>query len=288
MKSFIISIIMLISYTLSFAQTDSTITATDSLPKEKATLTLAVLYANNASYFGQRTQETTPYTALSATYQFINGIYITGLAYKLLNDSTSTISAASLGAGISWKFNKKLSGDIRYVQSFYPKLSPLIQAVNKQNISLGLKHNSWLETTISGDYAFGETNDFFVTGGIAKDINLFSLGKKDIVSIKPAINMVAGTQRFYQTYVTEKKFRDSLFGVITGPILGPPASGDNSTTVASKSFDPISLNVELPLSYSRSNYVVEAAVQLSQLSNKAQSGAGKTNSFYTFSFYYQF
>jgi hypothetical protein len=287
MKLFISILIFQLSCCLSFAQTDSTITATDSLPKEKATLTLAALYANNASYFGQRAQETTPYAALSATFQFINGIYITGLAYKLLNDTTSAVSAASLGAGVTWKFNKKLSGDLRYVHSFYPKLSPLIQSVNKENISLGLKHNSWLETSVSGDYAFGETNDFFVTGGLAKDINLFSIGKKDIVSIKPALNMVAGTQRYYETYVTQQKLRDSLLGIITGPLLGSPTQTGNSTTVASSSFYPISYNFELPLSYSRSHYVVEAGYQLSLLSTKARSGAGKTNSFYTLSFYYQ-
>jgi hypothetical protein len=272
-----------------FAQTDSTATTpADSTPAKKNTLTLAVVYANNASYFGQRPNETTPYAALAATYQFKSGFYLAGLAYKLLNDNSSDISAANLGAGISWKFNKKLSGDIRYTHSFYPKLSPLIQSVNTENINLGLKHNSWLETTLSGDYAFGQTNDVFATAGIAKDINLFSIGKKDIVSIKPFLSVVAGTQRFYETYVTEQKLRDSLLGVITGPIFGTPSGGTETTTVSKNSFDLLSYNFELPVSYSRAHYVVEAAYQLSLLSNKAQTGPGNLNSFFTLSFYYQF
>lgn len=285
---FSILLFVLISST-SFAQTDSTaITPADSIPAKKNTLTLAAVYANNASYFGQRPDETTPYVAVAANYQFKSGFYLAGLAYKLLNDNSSAISAASLGAGINWKFSKKLSGDIRYTHSFYPKLSPLIQSVNTENINLGLKHSSWMETTLSGDYAFGETNDVFATGGIAKDINLFSIGKKDIVSIKPLLSVVAGTQRFYETYTTQQKLRDSLLGVITTPIFGTPSGGTETTTVSNSSFDLLSYNFELPLSYSRAHYVVEAAYQLSLLSNKARSGPGDLNSFFTLSFYYQF
>ncbi len=272
-----------------FAQADSTATTpADSIPKKKNTLTLAAVYANNASYFGQRAEETTAYAALAVNYQFKSGFYLAGLAYKLLNDKTPGISAANLGAGITWKFNKKLSGDIRYTHSFYPELSPLIQAVNTENINLGLRHNSWLETTLSGDYAFGETNDIFATGGIAKDIDLFSIGKKDLVSIKPFISVVGGTQRFYQTYITEQKLRDSLLGIITVPIFGTSPGGADTASLSASSFDLISYNFELPISYSRAHYVVEASYQLALLSNKSQSRPGKLNSFFTLSFYYQF
>lgn len=289
MKHLLIISTLLVGSTAGFAQADSTATIpADSIPKKKNTLTLAAVYANNANYFGQRPEETTPYAALAATYQFKSGFYVTGLAYKLLNDPTADISAANLGVGINWQFNKKLSGDLRYTHSFYPELSPLIQAVNTENINLGLKHSGWLESTLSGDYAFGRTNDVFTTAGIAKDISLFSISKKDVVSIKPFINVVGGTQRFYDTYLTQQKFRDSLLGSITGPILGTPSTGSDTTTVAGSSFDLISYNFEFPLSYSRANYMVEAAYQLSLLSNKSQSRPGKMNSFFTLSFYYQF
>ncbi len=289
MKYFILVIAVLVSSNC-FAQTDSVTTIpADSIPKAKNTLTLAAVYANDASYFGQRAAETTPYAALAATYQLKSGFYLTGLAYKILTENNPDISAANIGAGISWKFNKKLNGDLRYTHSFYPTLSPLIQSVNTENISLGLKHNSWLETSISGDYAFGQTNDVFVTGGLAKDINLFSIGKKDVVSIKPFVNVVGGTQRFYKTYVTEQKFRDSVLGVLPIPIFGnpPPPATPSETTVAASSFDLISYNFELPISYSRANYMIEAASQLSVLGKKSQSRPGKVNSFFTLSFYYQ-
>ena len=113
------------------------------------------------------------------------------------------------------------------------------------------------------------------------------ISKKDIVTINPSADVVMGTQHFYQSYATEKKKRDSLLGII--PISGGGGSGGTTTTtVAKTSFDVLSYNFKLPLAYNRAHYVVEAAYQLSVLSSKAQTGAGKTNSFGTLSFYYQF
>lgn len=286
---FLFIITMLLGSMICFAQTDSTTaTPADSIIKKKNTVTLAAVFANNASYFGQRPEEATPYAALSATYQLKSGFYLTGLAYKILTENNPDISAANLGAGIAWNFNKKLSGDLRYTHSFYPALSPLLQAVNTENISLGLKHNNWLETSLSGEYAFGETNDLFATAGLAKDIDLFRIGNKALLSVKPFFYVVGGTQRFYESYVTEQKLRDSLLGIITTPIFGSPSGNGNTTTVSESSFDVISYNFELPLSYSRAHYMVEAACQVSVLSDKSQSRPGKVNSFFTLGFYYQF
>lgn len=271
-----------------FGQTDSTvINATDSI-SAKSTLTLAAVYSNNANYYGQKATTNLPYAAFAVNYQLKSGFYFTGQTYKLLNDNTSTVSAASFGAGVNFKIGKKLSTDLNYSHSFYPKYSPMLQASNLDNASVSLSYNSWIKPTLTGDYAFGKTSDAFVTGGFSKAINLFSIGKKDIVTITPSVNAVAGTQHFYQTYVTQQKLRDSILGIITGPIFGSPSSSSHSDTVVTTNINLLSYNFKLPLAYNRAHYLLEAAFQLSVLSNQAQTGAGKVNSFFTFSFYYQF
>lgn len=269
-------------------QTDSTvINATDSI-SAKSALTLAAVYSNNANYYGQKAATNLPYAAFAVNYQLKSGFYFTGQTYKLLNDNTSAVSAASFGAGVNFKIGKKLSTDLNYSHSFYPKYSPMLQASNVDNASISLSYNSWIKPTLTGDYAFGETSDAFVTGGVSKAINLFSIGKKDVVTIIPSINAVAGTQHFYQTYITQQKLRDSILGIITGPIFGSPSSPSHSDTVVTTHIDLLSYNFKLPLAYNRAHYLMEAAFQLSVLSNQAQAGAGKVNSFFTFSFYYQF
>lgn len=280
MKSIILITAMAISSGFCFGQTDST--------PAKSTLTLAAVYSNNASYYGQRAEANTPYAAVAANYQLKSGFYLSGQTYKILNDKTSTLSAASFGAGVNFKLSKKVTTDLSYSHSFYPAYSPLLQAANADNASLVLSYDNWIKTTLTGDYAFGKTSDEFLTGGISKAINLFSIGKKDIVTISPSADVVAGTQHFYQTYLTQQKLRDSVLGILTDPLFGNPSTTTDSNTVAKTSFNLLSYNFKFPLAYNRAHYVLEAAYQLSVLSNNVQAGAGKVNSFLTFSFYYQF
>jgi hypothetical protein len=290
MKSIILFAIISISSGYCFGQTDSANEATDSIPA-KSTLTLGAVYANDASYYGQKAKENIPYIAIAANYQLKSGIYFTAQSYKLLNENTSTVSAVGLGAGVAFNLSKNLSADLNYSHSFYPENSPLLQASNLDNVSMALSYDGWIKPTLTGDYAFGKTSDAFVTGAISKAINLFSIGNKDIVTITPSANVVAGTQHFYQTYVTKKKLRDSLLGILTGPPFGNPPTGnnnDNTNTVETTDFNILSYNFNFPLAYNRAHYVVEAAYQLSLLSNHVEAPAGKVNSFITFSFYYQF
>jgi len=285
MKTIVLITALAMSSGLCFGQTDST-ADTDSIAA-KSTVTVGAVYSNNASYYGQRAVENTPYVAIAANYQLKQGIYFAAQSYKLLNEKTSQVSAASLGAGINFKLGKKFTTDLNYTHSFYPQYSPLLQAGNADNASLSFSHEGWINTSLTGDYAFGKTNDGFVTGAISKAINLFSIGQKDIITISPSADIVGGTQHFYQTYVRKKKLRDSLLAGLPIPVLGNPSS-NHKDTVATTAFNILSYNFKVPLAYSRSHYTVEAAYQFSILSKQVQTDAGKVNSFLTFSFYYQF
>ena len=284
MKSLILFFMLAMSSAFCFGQTDSA--ATDSI-LAKSTLTLAAVYANDASYYGQKAQQKNPYVAVAANYQLKSGIYFTAQSYKLLNDNTSSVSATAIGAGVNFKLGKKLTTDLSYSHSFYPSYSPLLQAANVDNASLVFSYDGWIKPSLTGDYAFGKTSDAFVTGGLSKSINLFSISQKDIVTVSPSADLVAGTQHFYQTYITQKKLHDSILGIAPIPVLGNPSSSRHTDTVATTSFNVLSYNFKIPLAYNRSHYVLQAEYQLSLLSNHV-AAAEKVNSFLTFSFYYQF
>lgn len=285
---FLITIFILLVSCTGFAQQDS-IAVADSSDPVKSTFTIGVSYANNASYYGQKALEKTPYVAAVASYRHKSGLYATAMAYRLVKDSQTLASASSLGAGYAFNISKKLSVDLSYSHTFYPSLSPFLQAANANNASLSFTHTGWLSTTIGADYAFGKTNDVFVTAGVGKMINLGSISPKDLVTLNPSIDVTAGTQRFFETYVEEKKLRDSLLGMLPiPPIFGQPGSTPTTTTKTKTSFDLLSYNLKMPLAYNRAHYMLEISYQLSVLSNKAQTGAGNANSFLTASFYYQF
>jgi hypothetical protein len=189
--------------------------------------------------------------------------------------------------GVNFNLAKKLTTDVSYSHSFYPSNSPLLQAANADNASVSLSYQGWVNTGLTGDYAFGKTNDAFVTAIISKQVNLFSIGKKDIVTITPSADIVGGSQHFYQTYLKEKKIRDSVLGLLPVPVFGQPNS-NHTDTVMTTAFNVLSYNFKLPLAYNRQHYSIEAAYQLSLLSDHVKTTTDKINSFLTFSFYYQF
>ncbi|GGH61844.1 hypothetical protein HNQ91_001147 [Filimonas zeae] len=273
-------------------QTDSTAQQNNdsTAAREKSTFTIGAVYANNANYYGLKSDEKMAYIATAASYKHRSGFYLNGVAYRLLNDSAHFVSAYNAGAGFAFTLSKRLTADISYSYTFFPKLSPFIQAANPHNTSLTLSHSSWLTTSLGVDYAFGKTNDVFTTLGISKQLNLFSITSKDIITLTPVIDVTAGTQRFYNYYTEEKTIRDSVLGILPS-LLGGGSSGSTTSTTTTQtvtSFDLLSYNLKLPLAYNRASYLVEFACQLSLLGQKVQSAPGKLNSFYTASFYYQF
>lgn len=269
------------------AQQDSvTVASAADSVKAKSTLTLGTSYSNNADYYGQRALQNIPYAAVAANYRLKCGLYFSGLAYKLLNDSDAFVSAANMGVGMAFKLSRRWSADMSYSHTFYPAYSPFLQASNPDNASVSLSYENWLSSKINADYAFGKTKDVFITAGTAKQVTLGHISPKDLITLTPEINVTAGTQHFYQSYLTEQKLRDSVLGIVFAPIFGPP--GSTAKTIVTTQFNIISYNFKCPLAYNRSHYMFELAYQLSVLSNKAESMPGKANSFMSASFYYQF
>lgn len=283
---------------------DSTVTVTDSTPP-KSTFTIGTSFANNANYYGQRAEEKTPYIALLASWNHKSGFYLTTVAYRLLNDSSRLASAYNFGAGYEFKLSKTFSLDLGYNYTLYPDLSPFLQAANPHMANLTLTHEKWMKSSLTLDYAFGKTNDFFTTAGASKQFDLFSIGKNDIVTFTPLIEITAGTQHFYEYYGKEKNLRDSILGKIksllpgrgngngngNGGGNGNNNGNGNGTTIIEKnitSFDLLSYNLKLPVAYNRSHMMFEVSCQFSLLGDKVAYRPGELNTFIGASFYYQF
>lgn len=260
----------------------------DSVAAKKTTFTLGALYASNASYYGQTAASALPYLAASGVVQFPFGLYLSGTAYRLLQDSANTVSATSATVGFNIPIGKKLTATLAYSHTFYPASSQFLQAANPDNATAELKYAYWLTSGIQADYAFGKAQDLFLTFNTGKQITLGSIAKnKDLITLTPAVDIVAGTQRFYRSYVEEKYLQLSKLGLPLPLLPGIPA-GRQTVTEEASSFDLLSYNLKVPLAYNRAHYMVEVEYQLSLLSDKALSGAGETHSFLNCSFYYQF
>ncbi|RZS65198.1 hypothetical protein EV199_5955 [Pseudobacter ginsenosidimutans] len=289
--------ILVLSGIAGLAQTEQEAAATDSTPPEKSTFTIGAQYATNASYYGQKAIEKTPYVALVASYNHRSGFYVNSMAYRLLKDSSRLASAYAAGAGFTFNISKSLEADIGYTYTFFPKLSPFLQAANPHNASATLTLEKWITAAAAFDFTFGKTNDIFVTPAISKQIRLIDIDSNSMILFTPEINVTAGTQRFYEYYQEDKKTRDSILGKVFErlpvdlPIPGNPNRPDNPPTTimkSSSSFDLLSYNLKLPVAYYRPHCLFELSCLFSLLGQKVETDPGKLNTFFTASFYYQF
>lgn len=259
----------------SFAQADST---------AKNSLTLAAVYGSTANYFGQTTTEKLPYVLTYGAYKLKSGFYVSASALKLLN-SSSPVSAVDLSAGYGFNVVRNVEGNFSYTRSFYQENSPLLQTANENNVNGELSFTYFLKSSLSADYAFGTQQDVFVSFTNSKMISLGSLfSDKDFISLEPAFSVIGGSQRFYQTYTTEKQKRKKLLD----PLLPSQQPAPTTTTVESTSFDLLAYTLSLPIAYNRSNYSVEAGYQATIAGKKIDGISNKPVSIFNLSIYYMF
>lgn len=249
----------------------------------KSALTLAAVYGSTANYFGQTTAEKLPYVLSYASYKLKSGLYVSASALKLLN-SSSGIASVDLSAGYGFNLAKNVEGSISYTRSFYQKDAPLLQASNENNINGEMSFTHFLKSSLSADYAFGKQNDVFVSFTNSKLISLGSFSDNDFISLEPAFSVIGGSQRFYQTYTTEKQRRKKLLD----PLFPGNQPEPETTTVESIEFSMLAYTLSLPLAYNRTNYTVEASYQATLASKKIADASDKPVSIFNLSFYYMF
>lgn len=297
MKHFLTIAVLVLCCSAVVAQEEENVIAKDSTPSARSTFTAGALYANNASYYGQKAEEKTPYVALVASYRHRSGLYVNGMAYRLLNDSSKLASAYAAGAGFEFPLGKKFTADLGYSYTFFPRLSPFLQAANPHTASATITYEGWVTASLNFDYTFGKTQDYFITPAVSKQIVLKTFDSVTFFLFTPEFNVTAGTQRFYEYYETDKRERDSLLGKLLDrlPVNLPgnnPNNPDNSgTTVDVKEasrFDLLSYNCKLPLAFYHKGMMFELSCQLSLLGDKVQAHPGKLNTFFGAAFYYQF
>ena len=250
----------------------------------KSSLTLAAVYGNTANYFGQTTAEKLPYVLSYASYKLKSGLYFSASGLTLINNA-SGLAEVDLSAGYGFNLAKNTEGSVSYTRSFYQKNAPLLQASNQNNINGELAVTHLFKTSLSADYAFGTQKDVFVSFTNSKLISLGSFSDKDFFSIEPAISVIGGSQRFYQTYTTEKQRRKKLLDPLI-PGNQPPQT--ETTTVESTQFSVMAYTFSLPLAYNRTNYSVEANYTASLANKKLMEGSNKPVSIFNLSLYYMF
>lgn len=194
----------------------------DSISK-KTTFTWSSLWSNNASYYGQAAAQTLPFLYTDLTMRTDMGWYVSAGGYQLLKEGNFP-SELHVGSGFEFSLGEKVVLNVGYSRSFYSKDSPLLQASNPNSVSSELGISHVFQTDLGADYNFGKEDDYFVTLTNSKVLRLHSFSSKDVLYVKPTVALTAGTQRFYTTYLEERKRRLGLLNFLEDKIPVQPAS----------------------------------------------------------------
>lgn len=256
----------------------------DTLSSEKkTTLNLSSVVSSNANYYGQTAAESLPFAYVDLKLRTSWGWYISGGGYHLLKENNFP-SELHLSSGFEFDLGPKADFEVGYTRSFYSKASPLLQASNPNSLSSTIGIDHLFRTELTADYNFGKSEDIFISLDNSKNILLGQLGEKNTFYLKPGISIVAGTQRFYTTYIEEKKRWMGLNDIL--PFPADNQQQTTETTTVATDFSLLSYNFNAPLIYYRGNGAVMLSYQLSVLSNRTAQG-NRSNSFLSLGYFYQ-
>ena len=200
------------------AQTASDTNAIKNLPSEdtlakNSSLKIALDYLSNNVFLGRTSSSTTPVLSPDVRYTFQSGLFISGNLNYLPKNATQKLDGGNLSAGINSDLTDDLSGELSFTKLFYSTNSNQIGSSVSSTINGNLTYDigNVISPSINANYSInkqGIKNDINLNLGLAHDFIMKDVfAQKDLILISLSITANAGTQNFYDAYITRKVFK---------------------------------------------------------------------------------
>jgi hypothetical protein len=250
----------------------------------KRSVSAGVSYGSDASFFGRTGPVKYPFLNTDVIYNAKSGVFVYGSAYKVLG-SIPTVDEVDLGAGYLYHLSSKFSGNVSYTRFIFDRNALIIKSASSNDINLSNAYD-WkiIKSSVTLDYLFGESDDFFVSINNSKYIetNWSIFDDKDYLSFNPGINIILGTQNFVQKYSMNHPGGLGFDEPIGPPINPAKYAGRNSD------FDMLNYSFKIPIAYNRPHYTFELSYKYSIPVNVEGILMNHKESFYNLTFYYVF
>jgi hypothetical protein len=262
----------------SVADTDSTY--------RKQSVSVGVNYGSDVLFFGRTGPIKYPFISTDFVYNAKSGIFVYGSAVKVLGYDP-LVDEFDVGAGYFYKYSKRISGTISYSRFLFTKAAAdVIKSASSNDINFKNSFD-WkiAKSSITADYLFGKSSDFFLTVSTSKYIET-SWGvfdSKDYLSFNPGISAIFGTQNFVGTFSRDHPTRFALYDDLSAPLEGSPAKPYNNGR-----FNALNYSVKLPIAYNRPHYTFEASWKYSIPVNVEGELKNRHEVFFNLTFYYLF
>jgi len=201
-----------------YSQTASVDTLGDLKSEKKASLKIGLNYLNNSVYLGRADTVKTPIVEPSIKYTFKSGIYFNGNVQFVPNRATNKLDGGSFGAGYDYDIGENASGSVSFTKLFYNATSTQIGSSISSTINANIDYDiaDIITPSLSIDYNIlkqGFNSDILVNFGISHDFAKEGIfGNDDLGIFSPTVTLNAGTQNFYDAFLTLKKYKLTAAG----------------------------------------------------------------------------
>jgi len=254
---------------------------------KKQSVSAGVNYGTDVSFFGRTSQYRYPFLSSDAIYNSKSGLFAYGSLWKVLA-SAPTIDEFDLGAGYHYRFSKEFKGDISYTRFFINDKSQIIKSSATNDINFKNSYDwKYLKTSVTADYLFGKSTDFFITVNNSKyfESNWSIFDDKDYLTFEPTFTMIFGTQNFVENFSKDHDFFNP--NGHSPPTHYDPNPADDAASKNSE-FNLLNYSFKLPIAYNRPHYTLEAAYKYAIPVNVQGALVNNHESFFNLTFYYVF
>lgn len=270
----------LLRHDFKFSHTDYTVRDTDTIIRKRS-ISVGINYGSDAMFFGRVGPITYPYFSTDVVYNFKSGFFVYGSALRLIGYNTS-VDELDVGGGYLYRPSKQFSSAISYNRFIFNKEERIIESATSNDVNWKNSYD-WgpLKSTVTLDYLFGKSSDFFMTVSHSKYFetsgNIFD--DKDFLSFNPGFSVIIGTQNFVQRYSMDHQTRLDAINIYR---LGPSTDFNNGR------LNMLNYSFKVPIAYNRPHYTFEVSYKYSIPVNVEGALQNKHESFVNASFFYVF
>ena len=252
----------------------------------KRSVSVGINYGSDVLFFGRTGPVKYPFMSTDVIYNTKTGFFMYGSAVKVLGYNP-LVDEFDLGGGYFYKYGKFVSGTLSYTRFLFVKTAAdVIKSASSNDINFKNSFDYKIaKTSVTADYLFGKSNDFFLTFSTSKYIEpkwtIFT--DDDYISFNPGISAIFGTQNFVGKYSRDHPNRFELAEIGAIPPEGSPLRPYNNGR-----FNALNYSVKLPVAYNRPHYTIEAAWKYSIPVNVEGELKNRHEVFFNLTFYYLF
>lgn len=232
----IILIISLLSFQISFAQSDST-------QKQKPKFKIGINYNSGLNYYGRTDSLKSSAVFPSAELWFTKDVYVSASPVFVNNAAQSFEYAGTVTSLGYLHTTDKWITNLYILKPFYKQSSELVQSALKAQAGLSFSRlNKILNVTAGGDLKYSDKIDFGATAGVDHLVRK-QLKDNSVLVIDPSFYAYAGTQNFTNTYYKKK----------SGFLFFPGSSEQVNESVTQ--FNVLAYEFSMPLVYAKGKWM---------------------------------